>query len=333
MALTQTIPISVAVTDLNKQISIIRRKTNTLIDYYIYPEPTPSAIAAYEPRLVILESRLSSFSQLSYTNLAYLLDDSDALAASYLLSIVDQLLNAVHGIQELFQSHYDRQLEVRRPFDTVYNVLLFRETQLKDTRHLHMTDTRRLKPEDLRPNHTGNFCRGAIQMINQRDRGHISYVQPKELLSENRAQLDRNSGAYLWWECQDCSFRLRYHVSTSARSNIHSTAEVREHEGVKVEYKSAFLTKSHLYQPTSIKGSRGRLGSALKYGCVFCFVCESRDRTGVIGFATGRELATHIAGKHRGTKNIPSPLMLQKFNVAIKGKVSENVRRWDINLI
>jgi hypothetical protein len=333
MALVQTLPISIAVDDLSRQIAAIRRKTKTLIDYYIYPDPIPTAIAAYDPRLAVLDARLANLSKLSYTNLAFLLDDSDVLAGSYCLDVIDQLLNAVHGIQELFCKHYDRQLEARKPYDTIYKVLEHRERQLKDSARHQMGDSQRLKAEELRDTNqqVGSFCRGAVAMINGRDRGRIAYVQPRDLLVENRQRLDRFGGAYIWWQCPDCEFKLRYHVSTSAHSNIHSTEEVRGHTGVKLEYKSAWLVKSHLYQPPS-RGSLGGRRASLppKYGCVFCFATDKKDK-GVEMFFTGKELAAHVASKHKG-KSLPAPPLLQKFNVALKGKCAEQVRRWDINL-
>ena len=325
-------PLSIkdGITDLSRQITCIRRKTTTLIDYYIYPEETPSEIGAYDPRLAQLQTRLATLSKISYPDLAYLLDDSDGLAASYLIQIIDQLLNAVHGIREIFQTHYDRHLEERKPFETIYQVLVHRETQLKQ---YFRTDPRRLLPEELRPNTEGDFCRGAVQMINGRDRGKLGFVDRRDLLEENRKRLNQFGGAFLWWDCQECAFRLRYHVSSSVNSNIHSTDEVRGHNGVMAEYKSAFLTKCHMVQSRTGRGSRGSIGgrSGAKFGCVFCFANGKRLERGVSAFGTGRDLASHLAEKHR--KNLPPSPLLQKFNVAVKGKCAERVRRWDINFL
>lgn len=341
-------PISIqeGVDELSKQISAIRRKTNTLIDYYIYPEPTPSEISAYDPRMKVLQDRLNTLSKINYPNLAHLLDDSDALAASYLNATIDQLLNAIHGIDEIFTQHYDRILEERKPFQTIYKVLEHRERQLKDVIHNQMTDPRKLRPEDLRPNEIGYFCRGAIQMVNKRDRGKISQLRDRDLLDENKARLKRYGGAILWWECQECAFKLRYHVTNSINSSIHSTDEIRDHNGIAVEYKSTFLIKCHTYQPAFARSSRGSRGSislfggndrdrgivsasAMKYGCVFCFAAGKKLERGVSAFGTGRDFAAHIAQKHR--KYTPPGPLLQKYNVAIKGKCAEGVGRWDVN--
>lgn len=336
------ISIPLAITDLSKQITAIRRKTKTLVDYYIYPDATPSEISAYDPRLGALLSRLATLDKISYTNFAYLIDDSDALAAGYLEDIIIQLLNAIHGIHTIFVNHYDRILEEREPFKVIYMVLEHREGQLKDLKRDQMLDPRKMRPEDLRANEPGEFCSGAIAMLNGRDRGKISYVTERDLLDENRARLKEYGGAFLWWQCPSCAFRLRYHVSSSVHSNIHSTEEVRDHKGVPVEYKSAFLTKCHLFQPkspgdslqrrASIFGSRhGRsLSSNMpKYGCTFCFSLGKKLSHGTNSFSTGRELATHMAEKHR--KSLPPGPVLQKMNVAVKEKLAEGVRRWDIN--
>jgi hypothetical protein len=352
MALVHS-PISIqeALNDISSQISYIRRKTNTLIDYYIFPEPTPSEISAYEPRLKILQDRLKTLSKISYPNLAHLLDDSDALAAGYLNAIIDQLLNGVHGITEIFQEHYDRTLEDRKPFEIIYAVLEHREKQLKDIIHNQMTDSRKLRPEDLRPNEIGYFCRGAIQMVNRRDRGKITQMRDRELLDENKARLKRYGGAYLWWECNECAFRLRYHVTNSITSSIHSTDEIRDHDSVPVEYKSTFLIKCHTYQPpasttSSTRGNRNSFSlfggssaqdrergtisaSAMKYACPFCFASGRTLERGTNAFATSRDIANHLVQKHR--KVLPPGPLLQKYNVAMKNKCAEGVRRWDIN--
>ncbi len=203
---------------------------------------------------------------------------------------------------------------------------------------MKMTDPHKMKPEDLRANEPGEFCRGAIQMLNGRDRGRISYVTERDLLDENRARLRQFGGAYLWWQCSSCEFRLRYHVSDSAHSNIHSTEEIRSHGGIPIDYKSAFLTKCHLFQPKEIVGSPQRRGSIFgrgsvitlpKYGCGFCFALGKKLSHGLTSFGTGRELALHMAERHR--KIMPPGPVLQKLNVAVKEKCADGVRRWDIN--
>ena len=280
------ISIPLAITDLEKQIKSIRRKTSTLVDYYIYPDPTPSEISAYDPRLALLSSRLAHLDKISYTHLAYLIDDSDALAASYLEDIIIQLLNAIHGIQVIFFNHYDRLLEEREPFKVIYMVLEHREKQLQDLKRDHFTNPQRMKAEDLRSNEAGQFCRGAIQMLNGRDRGKLSYVTERELLPENRARLEGVRRRVL---CGGSVPAVRFSTCgimspIPSTQNIHSTDEVRGHSGIPVEYKSAYLTKCHLFQPRSPgnslsrrnsffggRGSHGSLAGVPKYGCGFCF--------------------------------------------------------------
>lgn len=331
--LVRSIDVDVAIGDLRSQIKAIRRKTNTLIDYYIYPDPTPSQIGAYDPRLVKLDTRLAALENINYKAISALLDDSDALAASWLIDIIGDLLNAVHGIAELFVNHYDPKLDQRQPYGTIYELLIFREQQLKATLDLQMRDLHRKKPEDKRDSEVGHICRGAIQMINGRDRGEIAHVADRDLLKENYARLQEYHGAYLWWKCTSCDFKLRYHLSHSNHSSIHSTDEVRTHPDVKAEYKSEFLVKSHLYKPKQRDSSRSRnsrsspSASSSKYACIFCLTQGSKQN-----FLTGRSLATHIAANHRGSKKQPPAMILQKFRVAVKGRKPNGVHRWDINL-
>ena len=48
-------------------------------------------------------------------------------------------------------------------------------------------------------------------------------------------------------------------------------------------------------------------------------------------FRSGQELAEHIADHHRKGRRIPHSLMLRKFCVAIDGRLSEGVWRWELN--
>jgi len=310
----------------------IRRKNKTLIDYYIYPDPVPTKVLAYDPRLVVLESRIRSLQTLSYTNLIYLLDDSDAYSVSFLVEIIVQLLNAIHGFKTIFEKHYDRDLQERRPYETIYRTLEHHETQLKQLKQMQMTNPRRRLPEDLRPNAPSQFCRGAIQMINGRDRGRLSYLESHELLPENRSRLRAFGGAFLWWDCAECAYKLRYHISNSRNSNIHTTEEVREHSDIELEYRSTFLVKSHLFTPQvddSI-GARGPNHVPAAYGCLFCFANGKAVDRRETPFYDARDLAEHIAAKHK--KNLPPSLMMEKFQVAVEERLpNPRIRRWELN--
>lgn len=353
-------PITVghAIDDLLAILAQIRHKLKTLVDWYIYPDIVPSEIRAYDPRLMILHARLKALATIDYQQLPYIIDGSDALASQYLTQIVEQLLNSVHGIQAIFVNHYDRELQERRPFATIWETLTYRDEQLKQVPALSPSNPRRLRPEDLRPNELGNFCRGALELANNRDRGRISFVDKKDLLEENRRKLKAFGGAYLYWECPECAYKVRYHVSNSATSNIHSTDEVREHDGLGIQYRSSFLAKCHLFLPLSEKTSTSssspspfasntrRDGLALarpssygstyspstaKYGCIFCFACGYELERGESAFWTAREFAEHIAREHK--RPLPPSLMLHRFLVAVEGKLVDERRRWDLNIL
>ncbi|KAK6383436.1 uncharacterized protein PV06_00888 [Exophiala oligosperma] len=318
-----------AIDDLLLIMARIRHKLRTMIDWYIYPDIVPNEIQAYDPRLLILRARLESLASLSYEHLPYITDEADARSGYYLGLAVDQMLNSVLGIQKIFNNHYDRDLDDKRPFAAIWETLDYRSLQLKEMSKLAPSNPRRLRPEDLRPNELGQFCRGALQISNKRDKGRISFVERKDLSEENRQKLKAFGGAFLNWQCPECSFKVRYHVASSATSNIHSTDEVREHSGVKVQYRSSFLAKCHLYLPLSDK--KAALPSAIKYGCVFCFAYGKgldRDKS---AFSNPQAFAEHLEHKHR--KALPPALMLHRYDVAVGGRTEDPKKRWDLNLV
>lgn len=252
------LPITIpeALDSLTKLIGDVNRKNRTMIDYYIYPKETPSEIEAYRPRLQVLFTRVESLSALDLPKLTLLVDDAAAFMSAFLLPIIDQLLNAVHGVQQIFINHYDRDLEDRKPYNGVYTTLEYRERQLKKFQADQMRNPQRRLPESLTPmppNPTEpSFCRFAIAYMNHRDHGKLSQVMSEELSSDDKEKLRNSGGAYLSWDCPGCAFKLKYHVVSSMTSNIQLTDDVRSHSSVpEIEYRPAWLVKCHLYQPKS----------------------------------------------------------------------------------
>lgn len=322
--------IKAAVDGCANYASDVRRRNNTLIDYYIYPKPTPTAIAAYDPRLATLESRINSIKKLDFNQLEMLFDDPDCLAASYLNNIIQEILNAISGSKHLFEKHYDPSLRQRAPYAASSAALEILQNRL----HV-LISTRLSKPNRPRAEHflsqrnsSGHqFCRGGVQVLNGNDRGRIANVSEKDLLSSNREVLADIGGAYLWWKCPSgsCAFKLRFHILGSQASSIHSNSEVRSHPSIPLEYRSIFLVKSHLRLSSSIPGTT-------KYGCLFCFAEGRSLRNGETAFCTGKELAMHICSAHKGGK-LPPAMVLQKVRVAVGGQCPIGVKRWDVNFL
>src|SRR6201996_1462613 len=240
-----------AIDDLQVTLNHVRRKLRTLIDWYIFPDVVPNSIKAYDPRLQILQTRLKSLSLIDYEQLPYIIDGSDATASQYLGEIVEQMQHAVRGIQTIFVEHYDRDLLDRRPFAMIWETLIYRSDQIKQIPNLAPSNPSHRLPEDLRPAELGNFCPGALGISNRRDRGRISFVEKRDLSEDNRRKLKVFGGAFLNWQCPECACKVRYHVTSSTTSNIHSTDEVRESADLSIQYRSSFLAKCHLYQPPS----------------------------------------------------------------------------------
>ncbi|KAK5062733.1 hypothetical protein LTR84_004807 [Exophiala bonariae] len=334
------IQIRQAVDEVINLIVQIRHKLTTMINWYIYPEIVPSEIKAYEPRLIILQERLRALGTISYEELANLVDGSDGLASQYLLQIVEQLLTSVIAIEKIFANHYDPELHMKRPMNTIWYTLDYRGQQLRLVAGQPMINPRRLFPEDYRGvNVLGNFCRGAVQILNNRDRGKISFIEKKDLKEENSRKLRDFGGAFLYWECADCAYKVRYHVSNSMTSNIHTTDEFREQESAAIQYRSSFLARSHLYLPlaSTTLGSLGKResltisSSTTKYGCLFCASKGKELKRGSTAFARPEDLAEHIGTYHR--KPLPPSILLHKYLVAIAGKMVNDRLRWDLNFL
>ncbi|OCT51810.1 hypothetical protein CLCR_08813 [Cladophialophora carrionii] len=332
-------PITVkqALKDLQATLNQIRRKLRTLIDWYIIPHVVPDSIKAYDPRLQILQLRLRSLSTIDFQQLPYIIDGSDAVAAQYLGELVEQMQHSVRGIQTIFVEHYDPDLLDRRPFAMVWETLLYRQDQIRQLPALNPSNPGRRMPEDMHPAELGNFCPGALGISNRRDRGRISFVEKKELNEENRRKLKAFGGAYLNWQCPDCAYKVRYHVTNSTTSNIHTTDEVREHADLLIQYRSSFLAKCHLFLPQPEKVSISSNGSSttrreshahIKYGCVFCFATGEELVRGCTAFTTARDFAEHIAHEHRNP--LPPSLLIHRFSVAAEGKTVIG-GRWDLN--
>lgn len=324
------INIKTAVNECAAHALEIQRRNNTLVEYYIYPEPVPTAIAAYEPQLLILQKRIRSIKKVNFSRLEQLIDDPDCLAASHLISIIADLLSAVLGFQRLFELHYDPGLRPPLPYTQALEALPYIQNHLSDLNRIRLSNPHRPRAEHILAHHNDGssyqFCRGAIQVLNDDDRGLIANVSENDLLLVNRNTLASQGGAYLWWTCPfgSCAFKLRFHVLGSQRSSIHNNSETRTHPSVNLEYRSTFLIKSHLHIPFDGAG-------VLKYGCLFCFAEGKSLKGGVTAFGTGRALATHLCDAHQG--NLPPTMLLEKFKVAVGGRCAAWVKRWDANFL
>ena len=322
----QPIGIKEAIDDVTEYMTQILRRNRALIDYYIYPHPTPTEIEAYEPRLKALETRIKTLKKLNFPQLRQLIDDPDSIAAFSLLQIIVQLQNAIFGFKRIFEEHYDPSLSQRAPYAHIYERLGDIEMRLNILRDDRQRERNQHKAERQRPTASTRFCTGAVQLINHYDTGKLDQVENQDLFEVNKEVLRHHGGCFLWWSCASCDFRLRYHVSASRFSSISNNDDLREHSGIPMEYRSAFMAKSHLFNPQFDNLPKG----APKYGCLFCYAQgKTLERDSTI-FATGKDLATHICSSHKST--LPPPLMLNALNIAVNNKLPENCKRFDANL-
>ncbi|KAF7503801.1 hypothetical protein GJ744_003242 [Endocarpon pusillum] len=329
------INIKTALDECAEHASDIQRRNNTLIEYYIYPQPVPTAIAAYQPRLLSLQQRIKLIKKVNFSQLEQLINDPDCHAALHLTLIIAELRNAMLGFQTLFEQHYDPGLPQQTHqarYIQAFHDLRFLEQHLHDLIRIRQSNPNRPRAEHLLALRSYGscyqFCPGAIQILNGEDHGLIANVSDKELLPSNRDILASKWGAYLWWTCSSpsCAFKLRFHVLGSLGSSIHNTSETRTHPFVNLEYRSIFLVKSHLH----ISSHDG--AGVIKYGCLLCFAEGQPLQAEATAFSTGRALATHLHYTHRGG-NLPPAMLLEKFKLAIGGQCPVGVQRWDANIL
>jgi hypothetical protein len=325
--------IKAALDECADHVADVRRRNNTLIEFYIYPSTVPTAIAAYDPRLVTLQNRVKSIKKINFSQLELLIDDPDCLAAAHLISIITELLNAIFGYNRLFEQHYDQSLSQRAPYAATYGALEGLQFRLSELISIRQSDPGRPPAEHLLAQWNSSnssshrFCRGAVQVLNDNDRGRIANVSEKDLLFSNRDVLADQGGAYLWWRCPvaSCAFKLRFHILGSQALSIHNNSEIRSHPFVPLEYRSTFLIKSHLHIASDRAGTT-------KYGCLFCFAEGIPLQSGQSAFNNGRELAVHVCGAHKGSK-LPPAMLLEKIRVAVGGQCPMTVTRWDANFL
>lgn len=167
------------------------------------------------------------------------------------------------------------------------------------------------------PHNSPKFCRGALQMINNNDRGDVAQVPASvvnNLEAEDKEKI-RDGGFYLYWKCTSCAFKIRYLVKSSRTSTVSTTDLIRRHSGM--EYRPSFLVKSHL----RIRNP----DSSRKYGCIFCF---AEGRTSDI-YSHGKILMQHIRTSHNSS--YPARLFLEKLNIRANGVFLPSVP-FDIHL-
>jgi hypothetical protein len=324
------INIRAALDECSAHTADIRRRNKTLRDFYIYPQPIPTVIAAFDPPLASLQNRIELIQKLNFSQLAKIIDDPDLLAAIHLINTILQLLDAINGYKHLFERHYDPGLIQRAPYAATHIALDHLRLRLEDLIQTGRSNPSRPRAENLIVPHPGgfhtyHFCRSAIQLLNDNDQGLIANASEKP-----PPPLDQN-GAFLFWKCplSTCTFKQRFHILGSQASSIHNNVEIHSHPSIPLEYRATFLIKSHLH-PTSHSETGALWG--MRYGCLLCFAEGRPLLVGGSVFATGRELALHMVKAHKGGK-LPAAMVLEKVKVAVGERCPVGVRRWDVNFV
>ena len=301
----------------------ILKRNQILIDYYIYPTKTPTQIADYEHIIKGIQSRIKNLQKLDYSQLKCVINDPDCLAATYLEEYVQSLDDALYGIKKLFIDHYDPKLADCSPYATIPQSLADFKLDLQNLQKDRRADREAPATEQKIRSGPLQFYRGAVQLINNVNKGEFGIVSEEELLEPNRKMLTKRKGVFCWWRCSRCEFRVRYHLKPSQVIALQDCDEIRKHDGAPLSYRPVWLAKSHLRQPND-----GPVWPPAKDGCLFCYG-EGKKLGETTCFATEMELAMHLCSAHK--TNLPPPLLLNKLKVAVDERLPESVR-WDLKL-
>lgn len=261
-------------------IDRVARKNEAMIELYVRPRPVPSEIAAHRAGLEKLAGRVDSLATLDITALSQVMDLATAWLAQSLLSVVTQLSNAIYGIQQIWINHYDSAFGQRKVYDILTQALDYKFKQLNNFIATANRDPSHRNVEGRVPatDHSSelSFCKGAIGLGNGRDSGKMAQVMSEDLTAAERAQVDSHSGAYLWWTCSYCAFKLKYYAPSQTQSSIHSIDDVRSHSGDGiggVDLRKPWLIKCHLHLDKSKSSHKDNTGRG-RYS-------TSADRAGV----------------------------------------------------
>lgn len=360
------ISIKAALDETLEAIETVRVRNSNLIAVFLPDMPPNEYLATYETNLRTLEARVKSIKKLNFNHCTHIFDDPDVAAGKHLMHHVFDVIRSVDGIKSWFDQYFDR-LTIQRSYQQILEKLHLIKKRLEELQQTREANNGRERAEAFaakqlpnthalplpasthsapvlypaapipNPQTRYHFCPSAALLINGPDKGNISAVAPKELMAENQAKLFEQGGAFLWWNCPGphprpgpCGFRIRYHIQGGQNSNVHSTNELRRHDGIALEYTTVFLIKSHLHTLVQTPALPTSKTPVAKYGCLFCYAEGLELISGQSVHATSKSLAAHIVSTHKGTKT-PPILVLEKLRVALAGRTARGVPRWDIN--
>jgi hypothetical protein len=235
-----------------------------------------------------------------------------------------------------------RSLElVERPLQDVINVVGGIEQQVVDLRedqdldgssHAHLTQPRNESADELLARHRSltdadhsdqavplhqdlHPCRGGLKLIKGEDGGGIDRCLKNDLKHAELERLVRGGkrGAYLFWKCDSCKFRIKYFVSKSAAASLLTNDDHPSLKDSKVRCSRAFLAMSHMEQQDTKRTSNSH--GPPKYTCIICALHPPAAKAGSNHtFCNRDDYAKHVENAHiNGT--LPPPFVLNKLGI------------------
>ncbi|KAF7503800.1 hypothetical protein GJ744_003241 [Endocarpon pusillum] len=170
-------------------------------------------------------------------------------------------------------------------------------------------------------------CKGALQLLKGDDRGGIDRCLRKDLTPQEHERLDQGGkrGAYFFWKCDSCGFRIKYFASKSRHASLLTNDDNFTFKDSKVQCTQAFIAMSHVEQ----RGVRkhNSLKGLPKYTCLICALHRPAARPGHNHTFSNREdYMRHVEDLHLNDNTLPA-FLLQKLGIEHGGKLLDGVRR------
>lgn len=166
------------------------------------------------------------------------------------------------------------------------------------------------------PNHGGrlSLCNSAKLLNSGTNKGVLQHAQLREV---DKQVIKKRGGAFQFWKCDLCDFRVRYHTSRCESAKIETTEELHTPGKGNLTLRTIFLAKSHL---------QCQQGQRFQYACLFCMGNGKKLEGGSTAFAKAADLADHVDRCH-DAGSLPQ-LFMKKMYVATPDEEPEG--RYDV---
>lgn len=162
------------------------------------------------------------------------------------------------------------------------------------------------------------LCRGAVDLINRRDRGRVTPIRGSTHYisrTSSRRYVRDNGGGYRWWKCPSCAFRCEFYVApgASATSTILDSDHIVTPRTISdMRYRATLSAMNHL-PVEDVKDNDTLEKDTL--GCAVC-VAEGRHLSpGDNAFQRRGQLLNHLRARH--SIHLPIDLITNRLGITV----------------